>query len=372
MKKLLAITLSIALYASATAPAFASSRIKDITNVSGIRENILIGYGLVVGLNGTGDKLNNTQFTEKSLKGYLERVGVNVKADQLKTKNVAAVTVTATLPAFSRQGGKVDVRVSAMGDAKSLQGGVLLATPLLAADGEVYAVAQGPVAIGGFSAGGETGSSVTKAVPTTGNISNGAIVEREVGFELNHMENLHFSLKNPDMNTATQIQDIINEKLSGKFAQAIDPATVEMRVPSEYQTRVGALLANLEQLRVTPDQQAKIIIDETTGTIVMGENVKIDTVAIAQGNLTIRIDESPQASQPGAFAPEGAQTAIVPQSAITVDEQSGNQMVVMESGANLRDLVTGLNALGVGPRDMITILQNIKAAGALQAEIQVR
>jgi flagellar P-ring protein precursor FlgI len=370
MKKFIASLVIVALFTSSASAT--SARIKDITNVEGIRENILIGYGLVVGLNGTGDKLNNSQFTEKSLKGYLERVGVNVKADQLKTKNVAAVTITATLPAFARQGGSIDVRVSAMGDAKSLQGGVLLATPLMAADGEVYAVAQGPVAIGGFTASGDSGSSVTKSIPTTGTISSGAIVEREIGFELNKMATLDLSLKNPDMNTAGQIQEIINQTLGGKYANATDPGTVKVTVPPEYKDKVGMMIADVEQLRVQPDNVAKIVIDETSGTIVMGENVKIDTVAIAQGNLTIRIDEASNVSQPGAFAPQGAQTAVTPQSNISVDEQSGNKMVVMESGANLKDLVSGLNALGVGPRDMITILQNIKAAGALQAEIEVR
>lgn len=369
MKKLIATLLIISL----ATPAMAiGSRIKDITTVEGVRENILIGYGLVVGLNGTGDKLNNNAFTEKSLQAYLERLGVNTKGEELKTKNVAAVTVTATLPAFARQGGKIDVRVSAMGDAKSLQGGVLLATPLMGADGEVYAVGQGPLAIGGFTAAGNSGSAVTKAIPTTGTISNGAIVEKEVGFEMNQLTNLGLSLKNPDMTTAMQIEQVINEKLKGKFAQATDPATVRVQVPDAYKPQVAMLMGDIEQLQIEPDQIAKIVIDETSGTIVIGENVKIDTVAVAQGNLTVRIDEAPQVSQPGAFAPEGAETAVVPRTSITVDEQSGNRMVVLSKGANLRDLVNGLNALGVGPRDLISILQNIKAAGALQAEIQVR
>jgi len=367
MKKLLIFLISMAL----STPTFAAARIKDIVNVEGVRENMLIGYGLVVGLNGTGDKLNNSQFTEKSLKGYLERLGVNVKADQLKTKNVAAVTITATLPAFARQGGKIDVRVSAMGDAKSLQGGTLLASPLMGADGEVFAVAQGPVAIGGFEAGGGSGGSVTKAIPTTGKIANGAIVEREVGFELNHMNFINLSLRNPDVTTARKVQDAINEKLVGDFAVATDPSTIRLEVPKEYQTKVAMLIADIEQQSVEPDNLARIVIDETSGTIVMGENVKIDTIAIAQGNLVIRVDESPNVSQPGAFAPEGAQTVTVPRSNIEIDEQSGNKMVTLQKGANLRDLVNGLNSLGVGPRDMITILQTIKAAGALQAEIEM-
>ena len=371
MKKFISLIISIALLAAPMANA-SSIRIKDITNVEGVRDNILIGYGLVVGLNGTGDKLNNAAFTEKSLQAYLERVGVNSKDKTLKTKNVAAVTVTATLPAFSRQGGKIDVRVSAMGDAQSLQGGVLLATPLLAADGEVYAVSQGPIAIGGFSANGASGSSVTKAVPTTGTISNGAIVEKETGFEMNDLASLALSLKNPDVTTARDIQDVINKELQGTYAQATDPSTVQLKIPASYNQKVAMLIADIEQLKVSPDQNAKIVIDETSGTIVMGENVKVDTVAVAQGNLTVRIDETPQVSQPPAFAPQGAQTVTTPQSNVTVDDGAGNKIATIKKGANLKDLVDGLNALGVGPRDLITILQNIKAAGALQADIEVR
>lgn len=373
MKTLKLILLAALLINTATYNAMAAaSRIKDVTNVEGVRENILIGYGLVVGLNGTGDKLNNNAFTQTSLQSFLERVGVNIKGIQLKTKNVAAVTVTATLPAFARQGGKMDVRVSAMGDATSLQGGVLLATPLMGADGEVYAVGQGPISIGGFTASGASGSSVTKSIPTTGTIANGGIVEKETGFELNQLASLALSLKNPDISTAMQIQSAINEKLKGNFASATDPGTVKVNVPDQYKPQVAMLISDIEQLQIEPDQVAKIVIDETSGTIVMGENVRIDTVAVAQGNLTVRIEEEPQVSQPGAFAPVGATTEVVPRSTITVDEGSENRMVVLKKGANLRDLVNGLNALGVGPRDLITILQNIKAAGALQADIQVR
>ncbi len=367
MKHILIFLITIAM----ATPAWSAARIKDIVNVEGMRENILIGYGLVVGLNGTGDKLNNSQFTEKSLKGYLERVGVNVKADQLKTKNVAAVTITASLPAFARQGGKMDVRVAAMGDAKSLQGGTLLATPLMGADGEVYAVAQGQVAIGGFEASGSSGASVTKSTPTSGTITNGAIVEREIAFEMNNLNTLNLSLKNPDVTTARKIQEAINKKLSGDFAMATDPSTVKLAVPDQYRTQVAMLIADIEQQTVEPDNIARVVIDESSGTIVMGENVRIDTVAIAQGNLVIRVEEAPVASQPGAFAPEGAETVVVPRSTIQVDQGEGNKLVTLKKGANLRELVNGLNSLGVGPRDLITILQTIKAAGALQAEIEV-
>lgn len=363
--------LTFIIMAALCTPAYATSRIKDIVSVEGVRDNILIGYGLVVGLNGTGDKLNNAQFTEKSLKGYLERLGVNVKSDQLKTKNVAAVSITASLPAYSRQGSKIDIRVSAMGDAKSLQGGTLLASPLMGADGEVYAVAQGPVSIGGFEAKGDSGSSVTKSTPTNGAITNGAIVEREVNFSMNTMESVDLSLKNPDVTTARKIQDAVNKKLVGQYASAIDPSTVKIRVPEQYKSSVAMMIADIEQQQVEPDNIAKVIIDETSGTIVMGENVRIDTVAIAQGNLVIRVDEAPTVSQPGAFAPEGAETKVVPHSTISVDEGEGNKLVALKKGANLRELVNGLNSLGVGPRDLITILQAIKAAGALQADIEV-
>ncbi|PIR31716.1 MAG: flagellar biosynthesis protein FlgA [Alphaproteobacteria bacterium CG11_big_fil_rev_8_21_14_0_20_44_7] len=372
--KKIALTLIIALLFNCVAfsTASASTRIKDIVNFEGVRDNILIGYGLVVGLNGTGDKLNNTSFTEKSLIAYLERLGVNTRGEQLKTKNVAAVSVTATLPPFARQGSRIDITVSAMGDSKSLQGGVLLATPLMGADGEVYAAAQGSIAIGGFTASGDSGGSVTKATPTTGTISNGAIIEREIDFSFNNMETLDLSLMNPDVSTAREIEQVINERLQGQYALALDPGTVKLKVPTNYQSRVAMLIGDIEHLTVSPDQSARIVIDESSGTIVMGENVSIDTVAIAQGNLIVRIDEASQISQPGAFAPDGAQTAAVPRSSIQVSESEGNRMVVMEKGANLKDLVSGLNALGVGPRDLITILQTIKAAGALQAAIEVR
>ena len=356
---------------SMATPAYSAARIKDIVNVEGMRDNILIGYGLVVGLNGTGDNLINAQFTEKSLKGYLERVGVNVKADQLKTKNVAAVTITASLPAFSKQGSRIDVRVAAIGDAKSLQGGTLLATPLMGADGEVYSVAQGQVSLGGFQASGSSGSSVAKSTLTSGTISNGAIIEREIAFDMNSMKTLNLSLKNPDVTTARKIQDVINKKLAGNFAVATDPATIKLAVPEQYHAQVAMLVADIEQQTVEPDNIAKVVIDEASGTIVMGENVRIDTVAIAQGNLVIRVDEAPVASQPGALAPAGAETVVVPRSTITVDEGEGNKLVALKKGANLRELVNGLNSLGVGPRDLITILQTIKAAGALQAEIVV-
>jgi len=348
-----------------------SIRIKDLANFEGVRENLLVGYGLVVGLNGTGDKLNNTAFTEQSLVSFLERLGVNTRGKSLKSKNVAAVTVTATLPPFARQGAHIDVTVSALGDAKSLQGGTLLATPMLGADGEVYAAAQGQLAIGGFTASGGSGSSVTKNIPTRGIIADGAIVEREINFSLNDMDSVNIGLKNPDLTTARNVTDAINKKLGGSSAKLLDSSTVKLFVPAKFTGNVAGLLASIEQLKVSTDQSAKIVIDESSGTVVMGENVKISTVAVAQGNLVVRVDESPQVSQPNAFAPEGAQTVTVPRTDITVDESTGN-IAMIENNATLGDLVNGLNTLGVTPRDLITILHNIKAAGALQAEVETR
>lgn len=351
--------------------AHADTRLKDMVSFEGVRDNMLIGYGLVVGLDGTGDKLKNSAFTEQSLSAFLERLGVNTRGTDLKTKNVAAVTVTATLPAFARSGSRIDVSISAMGDAKSLQGGTLLATPLYAADGQVYAVAQGAVAIGGFSAGGEA-STVTKGVPTSAAIANGGIVEREVDFDLNSLANLNLALRNPDVTTATRIAATINNRMGSKVADVRDPATVNITVPGKYNGNVTMMLADIEQLPIQTDQVAKVVIDEATGTIVMGENVRIDTVAVAQGNLVVKVEETPFVSQPGAFAPQGAQTVTVPRTNVSVDEGEGGQMAVMTSGATLNELVAGLNALGVGPRDLITILQTIKAAGALQADIEAR
>lgn len=350
---------------------YADSRIKDITSVEGVRDNMLMGYGLVVGLNGTGDKLNNSAFTEQSLIAFLERQGVNTRGTSLKTKNVAAVTVTAMLPPFARSGSRIDVQVSAMGDAKDLQGGMLLATPLYGADGEVYTVAQGTLSVGGFLASGES-TTVTKGVPTTGVVVGGGIVERETKFSLNAMKEVRLALNNPDMSTAHSIADAINTELGPEVSTATDPGTILLTVPEFYQDNVSQLLADIEQLAVATDQQAKIVIDEASGTIVIGENVRIDTVAVAQGNLIVRVEETPQVSQPNPFAPEGATTEVVQTTNIQIESEPGQRMGLLSGGTTLRELVSGLNALGVGPRDLITILQTVKAAGALQAEIKIR
>lgn len=364
-----ALAVGIALLASPKAEA--GSRIKDIAEFEGVRENLLIGYGLVVGLNGTGDRLANAAFTQQSLVSMLERLGVNTRDANLNTRNVAAVMVTATLPPFARHGARIDVTASALGDATNLLGGTLLVTPLLGADGEVYAVAQGQLAVSGFTVKGDSGSSITKGVPTSARIANGAIIERELGFELRELGAIHIAMRNPDFTTASRVADAINQHLGANAAYATDPGTVLLNIPDGYRTRTAEILTEIEQITVEPDAIARVVIDETSGVIVMGENVRIDTVAIAHGNLTIRIAETPQVSQPGAFAPEGAQTTEVDRSNITIDESNDRRLAVMRAGISIQELVSGLNALGIGPRDLITILQTIKTAGALHADIQV-
>ena len=358
-----AVLLAAALVAG---PSFAKSRIKDIVEFEGVRENMLVGYGLVVGLNGTGDSLRNAPFTKQSLEAMLERLGVNTRDANLNTKNVAAVMVTAKLPAFVATGSPIDASVSALGDAKSLQGGTLLVTPLLGADGQAYAVGQGTVQTGSVSAGGASGSSVSKGVPTAGRIASGAIVEREIGFQLASMTQLRMTLRNPDFTTAKRIADVINAKYPG-CARADNPTIVTIQ-PNEGVNMVG-FISQIENLSVEPDDAAKVVIDEVAGVVVMGDNVRISTVAIAQGNLTISVQESPAVSQPAPFSQ--GQTTTVPQSTVSVDEEKGKKLITLKEGASLATLVAGLNALGVTPRDMISILQAIKAAGALQADIEV-
>ena len=347
----------------------AASRIKDISDIEGVRENYLIGYGLGVGLNGTGDSISSMAFTEESLIGMLERLGVNTRDGKIKTKNVAAVMVTGSLPAFARQGTRIDVSISALGDAKSLQGGVLLVTPMLGADGEVYAIAQGQVAIAGFSAQGDA-QSVVKGVPTSGRIANGGIIEREILFDFANQKNIKLALRNPDFTTAARIADAINSYLGVLAAKTIDSGTVALDLATAGRDDLIKTLTDIEQLRIQPDQMAKVVIDEKSGIVVIGENVRINPIAIAQGNLTIRVTETPQVSQPAPFSTTG-ETVTVPRTDIQVDEQSENRLNILKTGVSLQELVDGLNALGVGPRDMISILQAVKAAGALQAEIEV-
>ena len=366
--KLLSALLTAALAAALLAgPAYAKSRIKDIVEFEGVRENQLVGYGLVVGLNGTGDALRNGPFTKQSLEAMLERLGVNVRDANLNTKNVAAVMVTAKLPAFAAPGSQIDATVSAFGDAKSLLGGTLLVTPLLGADGQAYAVAQGTVQTGSISAGGASGSTVLKGVPTAGRIAGGASVEREVAFQLADMAQMRLTLRNPDFTTARRVADVINGAFPGT-AYAENPTIVAIRPPAGQ--NMVQYMAQIENLTVEPDSAAKVVIDEVAGVIVMGDAVRISTVAIQQGNLTITVREQPAVSQPTALS-RGGTTAVVPQSDISVDEEKGKQFLTLKTGVSLATLVQGLNALGVTPRDMISILQTIKAAGALQAEIEV-
>jgi flagellar P-ring protein precursor FlgI len=352
-------------------PALASDsdvRIKDIADVEGIRENQLVGYGLVVGLNGTGDKLDANVFTKQSLIGMLERLGVNTRdqSTALSTKNVAAVMVTAMLPAFARTGSRIDIAVSALGDAKDLAGGTLLVTPLLGADGEVYAVGQGALTTGAVAARGAA-ASVTRNIPTSAKISNGATVEREILYQLGAHPSLRLALRNPDLTTARRMAAAVNASFGAGIARATDPRTVDLELGARD---VVETLSRIEEVHVEPDSPAIVIIDEVSGTIVMGANVRISTVAIAQGNLTIRVTETPQVSQPGPLS--NGTTTTVPRTNIQVDDGRDKRLGILTANVTLRDLVASLNALGVGPRDMISILQAIKAAGALQADLVVR
>ena len=358
---------ALAALALSAVSAQATSRIKDLANIEGVRQNQLIGYGLVVGLNGTGDTLNNIPFTKQSLQAMLERMGVNIRGATIRTGNVAAVMVTGNLPPFGTQGTRMDVTVSALGDSKNLQGGTLLVTPLLGADGNVYAVAQGSVAISGFQAEGEA-AKIVRGVPTVGRIANGAIIEREIEFALNRLPNVRLALRNADFTTAKRIAAAVNDFLGVKTAEPIDPSTVQLSVPPEFKGNVVAFLTEIEQLQVEPDLAAKIVIDERSGIIVMGRDVRVATVAVAQGNLTVTISESPQVSQPNPLS--RGRTVVTPNSNVHVSED-GKKFALVKDGVSLQQLVDGLNGLGIGPRDLIGILQAIKAAGAIEADIEV-
>jgi flagellar P-ring protein FlgI len=359
--------LGLAALLAIAGPAAATSRIKDVVSFEGVRENQLVGYGLVVGLNGTGDSLRNAPFTQQSLQSMLERLGVNTRnTSNIDTKDVAAVMVTANLPAFSASGSQIDVTVSAMGDAKSLLGGTLLVTSMVGADNEIYAVAQGTVQTGAISATGASGSSITRGVPTAGRIASGATVERETGFQLAKMDSLRLTLHNPDFTTAERIAAAVNTRFPG--SAVADNPTIVTLTPPKGQNLVG-FVTSVEQMEIDPDVPAKVVIDEVNGVVVMGDDVRISTVAIAQGNLTISVQETPQVSQPAPFS--NGQTAVVPNSQVGFKEQKGRHLIMLKSGASLSTLVKGLNALGVTPRDMISILQAIKASGALQADIEV-
>ncbi len=368
LKTFLAAAIAATSLAAPLAPATAATaRIKDIVEIEGIRENQLVGYGLVVGLNGTGDSLNNSPFTRQSLQAMLERLGVNTRDQPMRTANVAAVMVTANLPAFAAQGTRLDVSVAALGDAGSLQGGTLLVTPLLGADGEVYAIAQGSVTINGFKAEGDA-ATVISGVPTTGRISNGGLIEREIGFDLGAQRSLRLSLRNPDLTTARRVALSINDFLGAAVATPENPATIRVHLPANFNGNIVDLLTDVEQLIVETDQPARIVIDENSGIIVMGKDVRVSTVAVAQSNLTVTIAESPVVVQPNPLSL--GVTAVEPRTDLRVDSTGSNLSVVRES-VTLQELVDGLNALGISPRDLIAILQAIKATGALQADIEV-
>lgn len=367
--KIILVCLILSQFTSFPTHALLSVRIKDIVNFEGVRDNMLIGYGIVVGLNGTGDSLGSSPFTRESLTSMLERLGVNIRDGQVPaSKNVAAVMVTAVLPPFARHGSKVDISVSALGDAKDLKGGQLLVTPLLGADGNVYAVGQGSVAVGGFQAQGKA-QTITKGVPTSGRIANGAIIEKEVGFDLATMRTMRISLKNPDFTTARRISTVINGHMGEAVASAMDPGTISLNLPQNYEGNMVSFLTDIEQLTVEPDQIAKVVIDDHDGIIVMGSDVRISTIAVSQGSITIKVTETPQVSQPNSFTRVPTAT-VVDRTDIEVTEQTG-KFAIMQEGVTLKELVDGLNALGASPREIISILNSIKAAGALQADIEV-
>ena len=345
-----------------------AARIKDIANIRGVRQNQLFGYGLVVGLDGSGDG-NKSLFTVQSLASMLEKMGVTIDPDDLKVKNVAAVMITADLPPFARTGSRIDVLVNSIGDAKNLQGGTLLLTPLKGADGKVYAVAQGPVSTGGFSYGKGTGTGVQKNFPTVANIVGGALIEREIANNFNERELLTLALHAPDFTTATRMAQAINAAFGDALASAPDAGTIEVKVPDLYRGRSVELVALIENIGVTPDMVSKIIINERTGTVIMGENVRIATIAIAHGNLSIQVNRQDNVSQPLPFS-RGGQTVVTSDRDLIVQEGS-NPLFLVESGVSIGEVVRALNALGVSPRDLIAIFQALKAAGALQAELQI-
>ncbi len=344
-------------------------RIKDLVDFDGVRGNDLVGYGLVVGLAGSGDALRNTPFTEEALANLLERLGINVSGEQFRPKNVAAVLVTAALPPFARAGSRIDVTVSAIGDAKSLMGGTLNMTPLNAADGEIYAVAQGSVIAGGAIADGQA-ATVMQGVPTAGVIPSGARVERELDFNFHDLDSLRLALREPDFTTAARIADAISTRIGPGAATMLDAGTVRLGVATTSMTP-ARFLSSIENIRVSPARKARVVVDQRSGTIVLGDDVRISRVAVSQGNLTVRISEMPAVSQPNPFSRRG-ETIVVPRTDAALEEEDGPGLVMVDGGATLSEVVTGLNALGVSPRDMIEILKAIKAAGALHAEFLVQ
>ncbi|MHA6345247.1 flagellar basal body P-ring protein FlgI [Roseivivax sp. CAU 1761] len=363
---LAAALLTVLTFGAVAGPAAAQVRIKDLATFEGVRENQLVGYGLVVGLNGTGDSLRNSPFTEKSIEGMLERLGAgNLSNDNIRTENTAAVMVTAMLPPFARRGATIDVVVSSLGDASSLRGGTLIVTPLSGADGEVYAVAQGPIAVAGYAAQGAN-ASIVEGVPTVARIENGATVENEIEFELASLNSIRIALRDPDFTTAVRVADAVNRALGPRAARALDPTTIE--VQAHDKTDLMGAMATIERLEVEPDTRAKVVIDARSGTIVMGGNVRIDQVAVSQGGLTVMVREQIEVSQPEPISI--GETVVVPQTTVSVDEQPA-RFAILNGNVSLQRLVDGLNAIGVGATETISILQAIKAAGALHADMEI-
>ena len=367
LKKSLILLIVLAGLIGPAGPAGAA-RLKDIAQFEGVRVNQLIGYGLIVGLNGTGDK-SGTTFTMQSLTNMLKKMGIQVSPSQVRVKNVAAVMVTANLPPFVKPGSKIDVLVSSVGDATSLQGGTLLVTPLNGMDGNVYAMAQGPLSIGGFSVAGAA-AGLQKNHPTVGRITRGATVERAVDMQWSGKDRMTIKLNQPDFTTALRVSEKVAQKLGGVEARPVDSATVDFAVPEVFKENLAVMVADLENIEIMPDAVARVIIDERTGTIVIGENVRISTVAVAHGALTIHVRENQRVSQPGPLSPQGAETVTVPETQIRVEEEAQNLLVLQEQ-PTISELVKALNAIGVTPRDLIIIFQAIKAAGALHAELEI-
>ena len=346
-----------------------AARIKDIADIKGVRQNQLVGYGLVIGLDGTGDS-DAALFTIQSLTSLLEKMGVTVQPKDIDdVENVAAVMVTANLPPFASQGSRIDALVSSIGDAENLQGGTLLYTPLKGADGKVYAIAQGPVSTGGFSVSGNSGDQVQKNFPTVGRVVGGALVENEIHSDFNQKDSLTLALHDPDFTTASRVAQTINRAFYSQLARTENAGSIHVSVPENYLGNTVQFVTMIESLGVTPDMVSKVVVNERTGTVIMGENVRIATIAIAHGNLSIQIDESQQVSQPLPFSRSG-RTVVTPESDIVVQEGK-NPIFLVESGVSIGELVKALNALGVSPRDLIAIFQALKAAGALQAELEI-
>jgi flagellar P-ring protein precursor FlgI len=370
VNQLTGMIFSLFLFSGLVEPALANSaRIKDLVEFDGVRNNELVGYGLVVGLNGSGDGIRNAPFTEEIMANILERLGVNMAGEQFRPKNVAAVFVTASLPPFARAGARIDVTVSAIGDSTSLLGGTLIMTPLTAADGQIYAVAQGTVIAGGAAAEGD-GARVVQGVPTSGSIPAGANVEREIDFQLSSVNNLRLALREPDFTTAGRIEQAINQEFGRGVAVMLDSGTVQIDINATRMASTAHALGRVENIVVEPAGKARVVVDQRSGTIVMGEDVRISRVAVSQGNLTLRIQEEPLVVQPNPFSP--GETVVVPRTEATLDEEPGIGLAEIQPGTSLSEVVAGLNALGVAPRDMIDILKSIKAAGALHAEFLVR